>query len=60
MQIVVVGVSIKIEVRKRLSRGSVDLHTSQLHDTIGTPPEVPVPKKVTLMGVFILQSEDIR
>lgn len=41
----VFSVSNKAEVRKRLSRGSVLLQTSQLQPRTGTPFEVPVPKE---------------
>lgn len=48
MTTVVVPSSIKIEVRKRLSRGSVDWHVLHSHAMTGTPCEVPVPRKVIL------------
>lgn len=40
------GVSIINPVRRRLSRESSDRQTLQRHPIIGTPTEVPVPKKV--------------
>ena len=42
----VFAVSSRAEVRNRLSRGSLLLHTSQLQPSTGTPLEVPVPRKV--------------
>src|SRR4051812_3975338 len=36
-----------MEARVRLLRGSVDVHTAQLQAIIGTPCEVPVPRKIT-------------
>jgi hypothetical protein len=39
-------ISIKTEVRKRLSLESVDWQTLQGHAIIGIPCEVPVPKNV--------------
>jgi hypothetical protein len=33
-------------LRRRLSRGSVDVQTSQEQPIMGTPPLVPVPRKV--------------
>ena len=49
----VFSVSIKIEERKRLSRESRLEHTSQSHATIGTPCDVPVPKKVIFTDTTI-------
>jgi hypothetical protein len=43
-----------MEERKRLSLGSVLVHTSQLQAISGTPCEVPVPRKVTLIGGLII------
>jgi hypothetical protein len=37
--------------RSRRSRGSPDRQTAQAHPIIGTPAEVPVPRKVTRAGV---------
>src|SRR5262245_38311659 len=37
-------------VRRRLSRGSSDRQTSQSHPIIGTPTDVPVPRKVIRIG----------
>ena len=42
----VFAVSSRAEVRNRLSRGSLLLHTSQLQPSTGTPLDVPVPRKV--------------
>jgi hypothetical protein len=42
------------EQRNRLSRGSVLLHTSQLHNGCGTPVDVPVPKNSICAMVFVL------
>jgi len=42
-------VCIKAEQRNRLSRGSADVHTAQGQAITGTPCDVPVPKKVTLI-----------
>src|SRR5678815_5190030 len=36
-----------IDGRRRLSRGSVERHTSQSQPIIGTPEDVPVPRNVT-------------
>src|SRR5215218_5176677 len=41
------GTSRWIEGRSRLSRGSVERQTSQVHPIIGTPADVPVPRNVT-------------
>src|SRR4051812_24453282 len=38
-----------MEARVRLLRGSVEVHTAQSHAIIGTPCDVPVPKKMTSM-----------
>ncbi len=40
------GVLIWIDVRRRLSRESVDLQTAHVHPITGIPCEVPVPKNV--------------
>src|SRR3712207_677963 len=40
------GVWMKIEERSRLSRGSDEWQTSQSQPIIGTPCDVPVPRKV--------------
>ena len=47
--------SISTDGRVRQSRGSVDRHTSQSQPIIGTPCEVPVPRKVmrTRYGVMM-------
>jgi len=37
-----------MEGRVRLSRGSLDWQTSQLHPIVGTPIEVPLPSTVRL------------
>ena len=42
--------SMVAEVRVRLSRGSVDVQVAQLQAMMGTPAEVPVPKKRSCMG----------
>ena len=49
MQIVVSLVSTKIEVRKRLSFGSLERQTSQLQVIIGMPWDVPLPNTVTFI-----------
>src|SRR5207247_3870351 len=38
------------EGRVRLSRGSEDVHTGQRQAKVGTPVEVPVPRKVNLIS----------
>src|SRR6266567_2060464 len=43
-------VSIRIEERVLLSRGSSEVQTRQLQPTIGTPVEVPLPRMVIFMG----------
>jgi hypothetical protein len=48
--IVVVLLSIKILLLNLLSFKELDLHTSHSHAIIGTPPLVPVPKKVIFKG----------
>ena len=48
------GRPIRIEGRDRLSRGSVDRHTAQAQPIIGTPMDVPVPRKVTFTGLVAL------
>ena len=53
---VVVGELTRILLRKRLSRGSVDRQTAQVHPIIGTPELVPDPKKVICnSGTFTQQ-----
>jgi len=42
------------EQRNRLSCGSLEAHTAQGHAITGTPCDVPVPKKVTLIFEFFL------
>src|SRR5688572_15077262 len=42
------GRSIRIEGRVRRSWGSLDVQTAQAQPIIGTPCEVPVPRRVTL------------
>jgi hypothetical protein len=51
MMILLLFFSMAMDDRSRLSRRSVDLHTSQLHAITGTPWEVPVPRNV----IFIFQ-----
>src|SRR5262245_48692990 len=46
------GVSTKIEGRRRVSRGSADRQTAQSQPIIGTPCDVPVPRKVTFNSGF--------
>lgn len=41
--------STNTETRKRLSRGSSETHTSHSHPIVGTPVEVPVPRKVSFI-----------
>src|SRR5438128_11138985 len=43
--------SIRTETRRRLSRGSSEMHVSQSHAIEGTPVEVPVPKKVSRISL---------
>ncbi len=40
------GVRMRAAVRDRASRGSSEWHTAQSHAIMGTPCEVPVPRKV--------------
>ena len=40
------GTSTKIDGRSRLSCGSAEVHTSHAQPMLGTPEEVPVPRKV--------------
>lgn len=47
--IVLPACSIKIEARRRLSRGSLERHVSQSHAIDGTPVDVPVPRKVNFI-----------
>ena len=44
------SVTMAAEVRRRLSRGSVDRETGLLLPIIGTPCEVPVPKNINFMA----------
>jgi hypothetical protein len=44
------------ELLSRLSRTSVDVQIGQVHAIKGTPCEVPVPKKVTIMRAKLQQS----
>src|SRR6185503_20708302 len=41
--------SMRIETRKRLSRGSFDVQVSQSQAIEGTPVDVPVPRNVSFM-----------
>src|SRR3569833_1161144 len=52
--------SIKKEVRNRLSRGSSEVQTSQLQAITGTACEVPVPKKdiVTVLVLFVATADE--
>ena len=50
---VVVAVLSSTEERKRLLRGWGEVHTSHLQPIIGTPVEVPLPRK----SAFIIQFE---
>ena len=43
------SISIRMEALRRLSRGSVEEHTAQLHPIWGTPVDVPVPKNCTFI-----------
>src|SRR5947199_8886729 len=43
--------SIRIETRRRLSRGSSETHVSHSQPMEGTPVDVPVPKKVSFISV---------
>ena len=54
MSIVVSPSSSNAEQRKRVSRGSDDVHTSHLQPTSGTPVDVPVPKNVSFMSYPIV------
>jgi hypothetical protein len=47
---VVVSLSTNKLLRNRLSRASVEPQTAQSQAIIGTPPLVPVPKKVNVKG----------
>jgi hypothetical protein len=40
----------RIDGRARVSRGSVEVHTTQAQPIIGTPIDVPVPRNVTSTG----------
>ncbi len=40
----------RMEGRKRLSRGSVEVHTAQWQPIVGTPTLVPEPSTVILRG----------
>src|SRR5687768_16012862 len=42
--------SMRTDTRERLSRGSSDRHVSQLQAIDGTPVDVPVPRKVSLIS----------
>src|SRR3954464_8205376 len=46
------AVSTKIDGRSRASRGSAERHTAQSQPIIGTPCDVPVPRKVTRNSGF--------
>src|ERR1700744_1251787 len=50
------------DVRKRLSRASAEVQTSQLQAITGTPCEVPVPKKVifTIPVAFALIADEMQ
>ena len=45
----------RAEARRRLSLGSAERQTAQLHPTIGTPEEVPEPSIVSLVFILSLQ-----
>src|SRR6185437_9019584 len=47
----------RTEGRRRLSRGSLDVHTSQWQPTVGTPELVPEPSTVILNGLVLLFSK---
>ena len=49
--------SIIAEVRKRLSRLSIERQTSQVHPITGTPCDVPVPRNVKRIGVAVMGLE---
>jgi hypothetical protein len=51
---VVAPLSINIDGRVRLSRGSVDRQTAHVQPIIGTPWDVPVPRKVTLVVKLLI------
>src|SRR5437870_13060924 len=57
--------SIFTDCRSRLFRASSDVQTRQAHPTTGTPVEVPVPRKVTIMDKTLTsecrtQNEELR
>jgi hypothetical protein len=43
-----------MDVRSLLSCGSLEIHTGQSQVMTGTPMEVPVPKNVTLISLFLV------
>src|SRR6478736_402674 len=45
------SISTWMQARVRLLRGSGEVHTAQSHAIIGTPCDVPVPRKITSMGL---------
>ena len=47
------SVSTKTDVRSRLSRGSVLVHTGHVQPVSGTPVDVPVPRNVIFISVFL-------
>ena len=47
------SVSTKMDVRSRLSRGSVLVHTGHVQPVSGTPVDVPVPRNVIFISVFL-------
>jgi hypothetical protein len=44
-----------MEVRNRLSRGSLERHTGQVQPMTGTPCEVPLPKTVTIIDFSVFR-----
>ena len=60
MSMRVVDVSTRATLRRRLSRTSLLRQTLHWHPSEGTPPEVPVPKNVTLISLMCLYDVDFR
>jgi hypothetical protein len=50
---VVLSSSTKIDVRKRLSLGSLEVQISHWQAITGTPCDVPVPKNVTFSTLIL-------
>ena len=49
--------SISTDTRRRLSRGSSEVHVSQLQAMEGTPVDVPVPRNVSFISQLMVREK---